>query len=289
MTFKGAFQSFQTVLIPCTDTSGRRWARARPTSPLLLPLHPRAVGYKSRQLRCSPPQGIHCLCSLFPSHPSLPWIFLSCWAAPSRGSLFLWPWAGSLGFGPCWVCVFRKQHLLPPPVIFPLGRESRQRRGRGSGGRDNPSSAGKAQPWLREGTASACSSSESLQGPPWPWGPVGPVRPVPPVPSGCSGSPACSRSCWLLAEETPSSGSCSQAAADDSPPCSSFPGPFLPSPAGSGAPPSLGLPVLCPCPVSLCPRVPALCPCPQGAALEQGFPRILAFLPLLMLFGSHPV
>lgn len=97
------------------------------------------------QLRCFPPQWIYCPWSLVPSHPSLPLEIpgSSCSAGlplPREG-LFLWPWTGSLGFGSCWDCVFRKQRLLAPPVIFPLGRESRQRRGRGSGGRDSPSGA----------------------------------------------------------------------------------------------------------------------------------------------------
>lgn len=48
--------------------------------------------------------------------------------------------------------------------------------------------AGDTQPWLREGTASASSSFESLQGPPWHWGSV------PPVPPGCSGPLPCSSS-----------------------------------------------------------------------------------------------
>lgn len=255
MTFKGAFQSFQTVLIPCAHLGGGE----SQTYLTCCSCTSAPVGYRGWQLRCSPPQGISCLCSLFPSHPSLPLQEpgSSCSAGcPFQGKFFL------VGFGSCWDCVFRKQHLLPPPVIFPL-EEPRQRRGRGSGGRDSPSSAGNSQPWLREGTASACSSSESLQA------------------LGSCGTGALGvlwLPCPSRSEEIPSSGSCSQAAAADSPPCSPFPGPSLP-----------------PQPALEHPRAWGCCPGPvpgARAALGQDFPRVLGILLWLMLGWLpwvHPV
>lgn len=124
------------------------------------------------------------------SQPSLGklWIFLFCWAAPARARSFLVAMDRQPG---AWfllgLCV-QKAASAPPARYFPLGRESRQRRGQGSGGRDSPRGAellGTASPG--SGDPSASSSSDSLQGPPWHWGPLGPV---PSVPSGCSCSPA---------------------------------------------------------------------------------------------------
>lgn len=130
----------------------------------------------------------------------------------------------ALGFGSCCDCVFRKQHLLPPLGIFPFGRESRQRRGRGSGGRDSPSGA----ELLVTPSPGSGRGQPVLPAPPSPSVPTLALGAVGSVPSGCSGSPA---PLQLIAGRGDSL-SCSQAAAGDSPPCSAFPGPFLPSSAG---------------------------------------------------------
>lgn len=187
MTFKGAFQSFQTVLVLCADTPGRSWVRARPASPAAPAPPPQCCGVQHLAAQVLPTQWIHCPWSLVPSHPNLP--LENCGSSCSAGlplpgeGLFLWPWTGSLGLGSCWDCVFRKQHLL-------LWYFSTRRRVQAE---ESPREWWQESPrvqscWEHPGPArgdpSAFSSSESLQGPLWHWGPVGP--------SGCSRFPPCS-------------------------------------------------------------------------------------------------
>lgn len=121
MTFKGAFQSFQTVLVPCTDTSGRSWVRGRPASPAAPAPPPQRCGVQQLAAQALPTTVDLLSWSLVPSHPNLPlenpWISLFCWAAPAREGLFLWPWPGSSQSPGVWVllglCV-QKAASAPP-------------------------------------------------------------------------------------------------------------------------------------------------------------------------------
>lgn len=173
MTFKGAFQSFQTVLVPCADTSGRSWVRARPASP-----PPQCCGVQQLAAQVLPTTVDLLPWSLAPSHPNLPLENpgSSCSAGlplPGEG-LFLWPWTGRLGFGSCWDCVFRKQHLLLR--YFSTWRrvqaEERPRewwQGESQGaellGAPSPGSGG---------TPALPAPPSPFRAPLWHWGPVGP-------------------------------------------------------------------------------------------------------------------
>lgn len=97
MTFKGAFHSFQTVLILFTDTSGRRWVRASPTLPAAPAPSPQCCGVQELAAQVLPPTGtpLPVLIVSISSQPSLDLpVLLGC---PFQG-LFLWPWTASLGF-----------------------------------------------------------------------------------------------------------------------------------------------------------------------------------------------
>lgn len=152
MTFKGAFLSFQTVLVLCADTPGRSWVRARPASPAAPALPPQCCGVQHLAAQVLPttvdplPVVIGSISSQ-PS-PGKLWIFLFCWAAPSRGR--------SCGHGQAaWGLVLAgtvcSESSICSSGIFPLGGESRQRRARGSGGRRVPGcrAAGNTQAQLR--------------------------------------------------------------------------------------------------------------------------------------------
>lgn len=274
MTFKGAFQSFQTSDSLCRHI----WEEVGESQTYLTSApapSPQCCGVQESAAQVLPSTGnpLPVLIVCISSQPSLDLpVLLGC---PFQGKSFLVAMGRQPGI---WfflgLCVQKAASATPTRYFSTWKRVQAEERPREWW--QGQSQQCWEHPALAQGGDSWCL--QLLCVPSGPTLALGTCGTCAPVPSGCSGSPACSRCCWLLAEDSPSSGSCSQAAADDSPPCSSFPGPFLPSPAGSGAPPSLGLPALCPC-----------VPVPRGAALEQGFPRILAFLPLLMLFGSHPV
>lgn len=164
MTFKGAFQSFQTVLVPCADTSGRSWVRARPASP-----PPQCCGVQQLAAQVLPTSGFTpVVIGSISSQPSLgkAWIFLFCWAAPARGKSFLVAVDRQPG---AWfllgLCV---QKAASAPLLF-FHLEESPGRGEAEGvvaGRvPGCRAAGSTQPWLG-GDPSTSSSSESFQGPP---------------------------------------------------------------------------------------------------------------------------
>lgn len=130
MTFKGAFQSFQTVLVLCADTAGRSWVRARPASPAAPAPPPQCCGVQHLAAQVLPttvdplPVVIGSISSQ-PS-PGKLWIFLFCWAAPSRGRSFLVAMARQPGAGfLLGLCV---QKAASAPLVF---FHSEERPGRG--------------------------------------------------------------------------------------------------------------------------------------------------------------
>lgn len=127
------------------------------------------------------------------SSPGRAWIFLFCWAAPSRGRSFLVAMDRQPGV---WfllgLCVQTAASATPTHYFSTWKKVQAEERLREwwQGQSQQCRAAGDTQPWLGERTARASISSESLQGPPWPWGPVGSVGSVGSVPLGCSSSPA---------------------------------------------------------------------------------------------------
>lgn len=92
--FIGAFQSSQTVLILFRHI----WEEMGESQTCLTCS---SVGTRAQVL----PSTVNSLPVLIDSisaqpSPARTWIFLLCWAAPSRS--FLWPWECSPGFGSCW-------------------------------------------------------------------------------------------------------------------------------------------------------------------------------------------
>lgn len=109
--------------------------RARPSSP-----PPSAVGCSSWQLRCSPPQWIYSCGHWLHLIPTFPWktldlpVLLGC---PCLGKVFSCG-HGQAAWGLVLAGIVCSESMICSSVIFPLGGESRQRRGRGSGGRESP-------------------------------------------------------------------------------------------------------------------------------------------------------
>lgn len=171
MTFEGAFQSFQTVLIPCSDSCGRRWLRARAASAAAPAPSPQPCGVPHLAAQVLPTT-VNLLPLVLLSISSLgrAWIFLFCWAAPSRGRSFLVAIDRQPGV---WfllgLCVQTAASCAPTRYFSTWKRVQAEERPREwwQGQSQQCRAAGDTQPWLREGTARASSSSESLQGPPW--------------------------------------------------------------------------------------------------------------------------